>query len=141
MAVIVHTGCIHCFHNRKITVNTIRSAVTVLYTHTGEDISVSINDSSSLHLLCTVTDKRLLKIAVSVYCLSVCSLPPPPLSISVCLTNNWGKKKNSLFVNWPGSAERIVAKCNAACLSLTFRLFCSAFHQQTKRKKKPSQSR
>ncbi len=64
-----------------------RSAVTVLYTrahththtHTHKDISVNINDSSSLCLLCTVTDKRLLNIAVSIYCLSVCSLVPLPL--------------------------------------------------------------
>lgn len=43
-----------------------------------------------------------------------------------CLTNNNLKKKNLLFVNWPGSGERIVAKCVAACLPVTFRLllFC-----------------
>lgn len=45
------------------------------------------------------------------------------------------REKPSLFVNWPGSGERIVAKCTASRLSLTFRLFCSAFYQQTKKKK------
>lgn len=99
------------------------------------DISVSNNDSSSPHLLCTVTDKRLLNIAVSIYCLSVCSPLPPPIFHHAFLTNSKRKKKKpSLFVNWPGSGERIVAKCTASRLSLTFRLFCSAFYQQTKKK-------
>lgn len=82
--------------------------------------------SSSLHLLCAVTDKGLLNNAVSIYCLSDFFLLLP-LSIS---NSSW------LFVNWPGSAERIVAKCGGARPSLTFMPFCSAFHQQTKTQSK-----
>uniref|UniRef100_A0A7N8Y6J8 Chloride channel 2c n=1 Tax=Mastacembelus armatus TaxID=205130 RepID=A0A7N8Y6J8_9TELE len=57
--------------------------------------------------------------------------PPPSLSISAASKTT---EKPLLYVNRPGSGERIVAKCSATCLSLTFRRFCSAFHQQTKKK-------
>lgn len=131
MTVIIYTGAIF---TAFITVKSLSIPSGVLsscctHTHTHSDISVSINDSSSHRLLCTVTDKRQLNIAVSIYCLCVCSLPPPSLFISPASQTT---ENLLLLVNWPGSGERIVAKCSSACLSLTFRLFCSALHQQTK---------
>lgn len=79
-------------------------------------------------------------LSLSIVSLSV--LCPPSLSLSISPASQTTENP-SLFVNWPGSGERIVAKCSAACLSVTFRLFCSAFHQQTKtqpRQIKPSLS-
>lgn len=92
--------------------------------------SANINDSS-LHLLCTETDKRLLNNAVSIYCLSVCS-PPPPLSISpASQTTTWKKRTCSLWIGQEVVRGLLLSALLLACLwHLGF--YCSAFHQQTK---------
>uniref|UniRef100_A0A4W6BSI3 Chloride channel 2c n=1 Tax=Lates calcarifer TaxID=8187 RepID=A0A4W6BSI3_LATCA len=64
----------------------------------------------------------LILLCLSVFSVSVVCSPP---ALSIC-TASQTTENPSLFVNWPGSGKRIVAKCSAACLSLTFRLFCSA---------------
>lgn len=113
--------CFHGFYNCEVTVTIISGAVTVLHTHT--DLSVVINDSPSLCLWCTVTDKRLLNIAVSIFCLCLFSAHRPLLHS--LLPHRQLKTTHSLWIGQ--EAERIVAKC----LSLTFRLFCS-LHKQIK---------
>lgn len=62
---------------------------------------ISNNDSSSPHLLCTVADKRLLNIAVSIYCLPVCSPLPLPI-FHHAFPHKQQKKKKSPHSLWIG---------------------------------------
>lgn len=73
------------------------------------------------------TKARLVLLPLSIVSLSI--LCPPPFFSHFPASQT--TENLSLFVNWPGSGERIVAKCSVARLSLTFRLFCSMFHSQT----------
>lgn len=103
-------------------------------THTDIQSSLMIPPPAVCYVLWQ-TKGCLILLSLSIVTLSVLS-PPPPHSISPASQTI---ENPSLFVNWPGSGERIAAKCSAACLSLTFRLFCSAFHQRHKIKTQPRQ--
>ena len=117
----------------KTTVGSISSSVTAPYTHTKTFQSTPIPRPSACYVVWQ-TKGCLILLSVSVVSLPVLRSPPSSCTASQTTENP------SLFVNWRGSGERIVAKCSAACLSLTFSLFffCSAFYQQTK---KPSRGR
>lgn len=108
------------------------------------DISVSHNDSSSPHLLCTVTDKRLLNIAVSIYCLPVCSPLPPPIFHRAFLTNSKKKKKekspHSLWIGQEVERGLLLSALPLACAwHLGFFVLPSTSRQKKKKTPQPKQ--